>query len=527
MDIRVPSNSSSGHVEGLSLSYSTTEITYEPETNNGKTPSDICDGQTVSVDNQELEKAHEGLETSAVLMDQPTAFALNREYEVIADAEHVETEPRDINTIREEHRDDTSVLDDKDSNVIQNTSSDSSIHDSAPSRSIDPLPARDSRIAISVLTASNGEMPISPSTPLTSSAKHTSTPFESPRNSVSQASDGFGKESQRSSVSGARSNGRSSRTQSSLSGFTHKRSITVSKGNTVSVVLISSALETIASSREAKRSSPLKESVQLALEMVRSGEGGDKGREIFEPLRLACETRNEKLMIASLDCIAKLIAYSFFVESTPGHSQSDLSPPPSPGLNGRRSSSSQQTIPEPSLVDIVVNTITSCHTENTPETVSLQIVKALLALVLSPTVLVHQSSLLKAVRTVYNIFLLSTDPVNQTVAQGGLTQIVNHVFARCMISDATPGSPEDLPARQEPGSSHSPLSPVSAVPPSVTTPAASMDHRGVPEFSPPAVEQQLAEISSIQVSSEATVPSEAAFDTHSAPEQEPEEPPNV
>lgn len=62
---------------------------------------------------------------------------------------------------------------------------------------------------------------------------------------------------------------------------------------------------------------------------------------------------------------------------------------------------------------------------------SLQIVKALLSLVLSPTILVHQSSLLKAVRTVYNIFLLSPDPVNQTVAQGGLTQMVHHVFTRC------------------------------------------------------------------------------------------------
>jgi brefeldin A-inhibited guanine nucleotide-exchange protein len=51
--------------------------------------------------------------------------------------------------------------------------------------------------------------------------------------------------------------------------------------------------------------------------------------------------------------------------------------------------------------------------------------------VLSATILVHQSALLKAVRTVYNIFLMSNDSVNQTVAQGGLTQMVNHVFARC------------------------------------------------------------------------------------------------
>ncbi|KAL6299711.1 hypothetical protein BKA93DRAFT_741894 [Sparassis latifolia] len=216
------------------------------------------------------------------------------------------------------------------------------------------------------------------------------------------------------------------------SSASHRRSLTISKGHTVSVVLISSALETIASSREAKRSAPLRESVQHALEMVKAGRGGDRPREIFEPLRLACETRNEKLLIASLDCISKLISYSFFVEPS-RESHTITSPPASPGPVPRNSKSngSHAQLPEPSLVDLVVHTITACHSESTPETVSLQIVKALLAIVLSSTILVHQSSLLKAVRTVYNVFLLSADPVNQTVAQGGLTQMVNHVFARC------------------------------------------------------------------------------------------------
>ena len=210
----------------------------------------------------------------------------------------------------------------------------------------------------------------------------------------------------------------------------HKRSLTMSTGHTVSVVLISSALETILSSKEAKRSPPLRDGAQNALEMIRAGKGGDRPREIFEPLRLACETKSERLMIASLDCISKLISYSFFVEETSAPLLP--SPPPSPTLQGRQSiSGSQSTIPQPSLVDLVVHTITACHIETTPETVSLQIVKALLSLILSPTIYVHHSSLLKAVRTVYNIFLLSTDPVNQMVAQGGLTQMVHHIFARC------------------------------------------------------------------------------------------------
>ena len=224
------------------------------------------------------------------------------------------------------------------------------------------------------------------------------------------------------------------------SASSHRRSLTLSKGRTISAALITSALETIAASKDAKRSAPLRESVQHALEMVKHGQGGDRPREVFEPLRLACETRNEKLMIASLDCISKLISYSFFTESSPPSSSQGLpSPPPSPGPGASRHSTSSSTHPSvaaPTLVDLVVHTITSCHSESTPDTVSLQIVKALLALVLSQTILVHQSSLLKAVRTVYNIFLLSTDPINQTVAQGGLAQMVNHVFARCKLDSA-------------------------------------------------------------------------------------------
>ncbi len=210
-------------------------------------------------------------------------------------------------------------------------------------------------------------------------------------------------------------------------GNIHRRSLTLPRGNPVSSVLITSALETIAASREAKKSKPLRECTHRALELVRADLAGDQPREIFEPLRLACETGSEKLMIASLDCITKLVSHAFFIDDS-SPIASLPSPPPSPAP-GRRDSHS--SIPEPSLVDLVVHTITSCHTETSPDTVSLQVVRALLALVLSSTILAHQSSLLKAVRTVYNVFLMSNDPVNQTVAQGGLTQMVNHVFARC------------------------------------------------------------------------------------------------
>lgn len=202
---------------------------------------------------------------------------------------------------------------------------------------------------------------------------------------------------------------------------THHRSLTISQGTTLSTVFITSALETIASSKEAKKLPELRDSVQHALSMIKVGQGGDRPREIFEPLRLACETRNEKLMIASLDCISKLISHSFFVENTPPRQMPTTPTTP------------DDTTPT-NLADLVANTITAAYTESIPDPVSLQIVKALLALVLSPSIIIHHSSLLKAVRIVYNVFLLSQDSVNQMVAQGGLTQMINHVFSRCKTS---------------------------------------------------------------------------------------------
>lgn len=199
-----------------------------------------------------------------------------------------------------------------------------------------------------------------------------------------------------------------------------RSSATIAHGqHTVSVVHIMTALDTIAASKEGKRG-PLKDSVQTARQLVLEGNIGDY-RKIFEPLRLACETRNEKLMISSLDCIQKLISHSFLTDDAPQNHY--ISPPPSPTA----STVDQAT----SLADLVTLTITSAYTETTPDAVSLQIVKALLSLVLSTTLIIHHSALLKAVRTVYNVFLLSQDSTNQMVAQGALSQMVNHVFTRC------------------------------------------------------------------------------------------------
>lgn len=60
----------------------------------------------------------------------------------------------------------------------------------------------------------------------------------------------------------------------------------------------------------------------------------------------------------------------------------------------------------------------------------LQIIKALLTVVTSQHVEVHEGTVLLAVRTCYNIFLASKNLVNQTTARATLTQMLNVIFTR-------------------------------------------------------------------------------------------------
>lgn len=185
----------------------------------------------------------------------------------------------------------------------------------------------------------------------------------------------------------------------------------------LSTVLIIPPLQVLVQSKEAKKSASFMAAAQKALDLCQASERGDASaaylhpREIFEPLRLAIsnpQTTSVPILITSLDLLSKLISHSFFSE--PNGPPRGMSP----------------------LPDLITHTISLSYSEASPPQVALQVVKALMAIVLSTDhgMLVHQSSLLKAIKTVYNVFLLSNDPANQVVAQGGLTQMVHHVFGR-------------------------------------------------------------------------------------------------
>lgn len=184
-----------------------------------------------------------------------------------------------------------------------------------------------------------------------------------------------------------------------------------------SIVFVVSALDQIAASKEARRKKELGDAAQKALDAIKRLDGSPPPEVIFEPLRLATETSSIPLTTTALDCIGKLISYSYF--SVPPGVQDPNAP-----------SSSHQQLP---LIDRAIETICDCfQNEATPYEIQLQIVKSLLAAVLNDKLIVHGSGLLKAVRQVYNIFLLSKSNTNQQVAQGTLTQMVGTVFERVM-----------------------------------------------------------------------------------------------
>lgn len=90
---------------------------------------------------------------------------------------------------------------------------------------------------------------------------------------------------------------------------------------------------------------------------------------------------------AALDCIEKLIAHGFLRGNSP------LSAAPANGANGEKPS---KTL----LIDDIVHSICECK-ENATAAVELQIIKALLTVVSSPTCKVHGMSLVYAVRACY------------------------------------------------------------------------------------------------------------------------------
>ncbi|KAL2166251.1 hypothetical protein VTG60DRAFT_3091 [Thermothelomyces hinnuleus] len=177
-----------------------------------------------------------------------------------------------------------------------------------------------------------------------------------------------------------------------------------------SLKFVVSSLDIIAA--HAGRNKQLAELAEKALATLKENDQQLPDPEVvFAPLQLATKSGTIPLTTTALDCIGKLISSSYF--SAPS------------------SSAAQDGGERAPLIERAIDTICDCFQgEATLVEIQLQIVKSLLAAVLNDKIIVHGAGLLKAVRQVYNIFLLSRSTANQQVAQGTLTQMVGTVFER-------------------------------------------------------------------------------------------------
>ncbi|KAI8145649.1 hypothetical protein BJV82DRAFT_534870 [Fennellomyces sp. T-0311] len=199
-----------------------------------------------------------------------------------------------------------------------------------------------------------------------------------------------------------------------LSSPASTRTSMTSSQATSSAVFVVNALEKIANTKEGRKNKTLKEAVQNAQNMLKNSEDPPEGQTrstvILSALQAAIDTRSANLMTISLDCLGKFITYNYLADIEDEATQSQV-------------------------MERVVDSICDCFIgEDTDEKVQLQIVKTLLDAVYSSNSPIHQSALLKAVRTTYNIFLLSRNSGNQNIAQITLTQMVDHIFRRIKVN---------------------------------------------------------------------------------------------
>ncbi|CAF1374888.1 unnamed protein product [Adineta ricciae] len=128
----------------------------------------------------------------------------------------------------------------------------------------------------------------------------------------------------------------------------------------------------------------------------------------FLPFELACASNHPRMVDTSLDCLQKLLLHGHLLGSVP-----------------------DPIDPSKLLIDRIVSTICMCFRGvQTEEQVELQIIKALLTIMTSQTIEIHQRSVLQIIKTCFNIYLTSRSKINEATAQGCLSQMLNGIFAK-------------------------------------------------------------------------------------------------
>ncbi|XP_008242137.1 PREDICTED: brefeldin A-inhibited guanine nucleotide-exchange protein 5 [Prunus mume] len=168
---------------------------------------------------------------------------------------------------------------------------------------------------------------------------------------------------------------------------------------------------------------PVSTSATISTVLAKAGNTleGAQAELVLNPLRLAFETKNLKVLEPALDCLHKLIAYD--------HLEGD------PGLDDGKS--------VPLFADLL-NMVCSCVDNSSSDSTVLQVLKVLLTAVASTKFRVHGEPLLGVIRVCYNIALHSKSPINQATSKAMLTQMISIIFRRMEtdpgLEDASSGS---------------------------------------------------------------------------------------
>ncbi|XP_058086945.1 brefeldin A-inhibited guanine nucleotide-exchange protein 2-like [Magnolia sinica] len=134
---------------------------------------------------------------------------------------------------------------------------------------------------------------------------------------------------------------------------------------------------------------------------------------ILSPLIAAAGSGFLKIADPALDCIQKLIAYTYI------RGEAD----PSGG-------------PDSKLLSRLIESVCKCH-DLSDDAVELMVLKTLLSAVTSMSLRIHGDCLLQIVRTCYDIYLGSKNVVNQTTAKASLIQMLVIVFRRMEADSST------------------------------------------------------------------------------------------
>ncbi|THU69394.1 hypothetical protein C4D60_Mb08t13950 [Musa balbisiana] len=133
------------------------------------------------------------------------------------------------------------------------------------------------------------------------------------------------------------------------------------------------------------------------------------------PLVAACTSGSSRVAEPAIDCVQKLIAHSYL------YGEAD----PSGGPDAR-------------LLAQLVEAVCGCYALGGAEdALELLVLKTLLSAVTSTALRIHGDSLLQIVRTCYDLYLGSKNPVNQATAKASLIQMLVIVFRRMEADSST------------------------------------------------------------------------------------------